>query len=408
MSRLASIAAVILVSGLAALAAGCGGSDDESSGSSDAKKSSSEGAAAKESGPIVFGLATAKSGFQSVFDVPAVAATEIAADEFNAEGGINGRQVKFIACDVKSDPAEGANCALELISKGADFLIVSCDYDVGGPAARIAEEKGMVSFSLCAGSPKWQSIGPHSYSMTFGSPTEGAVVAQFADSDALSCKTAYLLTDTSIDYTKAIGDYIKNYYKGEIVGETTFKNDEPSFQTQVSQLQQASPKPDCIFLSSYPPGGATFLRQMRATGIDQPVISPDGMDGDYWIKAVPKLSDFYYSGYVSIFGDDPEPKVNDLVEKLSTKLKEPLSGSTAVSGYSVMEAMKIAIERAKSTDSEKVNEQLLSFDKEPLLIGPTTFTESDRQSLGRPMRIIKVTDGKFAFESMFTPEGVKP
>jgi branched-chain amino acid transport system substrate-binding protein len=359
--------------------------------------------------PLVIGVATAKSGFMAGFDVPAVAAAEIARDEFNRTGGIRGQKVQFKYCDVKTDPGQSANCATQLISQGAKFLIVSCDYDIGGPASRVAEKKGVISFSLCAGSPKWDSIGPHSYSMTFGSPTEAYVVAQWAYQGKLKCRTAYLLTDLIVDYTKAVGDYIKKSYKGKLVGQDTFKNGDASFAAQVSRLQSANPKPQCIFLSTFPPGGVTMLRQLRAAGLDQPIIAPDGMDGNYWIKAVPNLSDFYYAGFVSIFGDDPNAKVNNLVNGIEKRTgAKVLSGSTAVSGYSVMEAYKLAITRAKSTDTEKVNAQIQKFRNEKLIVGPTTFTKTARQSQGRPMRIIQVQDGKFSYLAVFKPTGVKP
>jgi branched-chain amino acid transport system substrate-binding protein len=357
---------------------------------------------------LVIGVATAKSGFQAGFDQPAVTAAEIARDEFNKAGGILGQKIQFRYCDVKTDPAQSANCAVKLLSQGAKFLIVSCDYDIGGPASRIAERRNVISFSLCAGSPKWNSIGPRSYSMTFGSPTEAYVDAQWAYQGKLKCRSAYLLVDTLIDYSKAIGDYVKKSFKGRIVGEDTFKNGDTSFTSQITRLQAASPKPQCIFLSSFPPGGVTLLRQIRAAGLDQPIISPTGMDGNYWIGAIPTLSNFYYSGFVSIYGDDPNPKVNRLVDEIERRTKaKTLAGSTSVAGYSVMESFKLAITRAKSLETAKVNAEIQKFRNEKLLVGPTTFTKTLRQSLGRPMRIIQVQDGKFSYLAVFKPTGVR-
>src|SRR5262249_24242686 len=150
----------------------------------------------------------------------------------------------------------------------------------------------------------------------------------------------------------------------------------------------------------------TVLRDLRAAGITQPVISPTGMDGNYWISAIPDLSNFYYAGFVSIYGDDPNPQVNALVKELQRRLHKPLAGSTAVSGYSVIQAFKIAAERARSIDQNAVMKQLQHFRNVKLITGSTTFTPTVRQSLGRPMRIIQVRDGKFHFVTIFTPKGV--
>jgi branched-chain amino acid transport system substrate-binding protein len=75
-----------------------------------------------------------------------------------------------------------------------------------------------------------------------------------------------------------------------------------------------------------------------------------------------------------------------------------------VPGYSTIEALKIAIERAKSTDTDAVVKQFQSFKDEKLLVGPTTYTETDRRSPGRPTRVIQIQNGKASFVEMFTPQ----
>jgi branched-chain amino acid transport system substrate-binding protein len=357
--------------------------------------------------PLVIGIDTAKSGFQAGFDVPAVVAAQIAADEMNRSGGILGQKIKFISCDNKTDPAQTANCAVKLLSQGAHFLIESCDYDIGGPAARIAEKKGVVNFSLCAGSPKWNSIGPHSYSMTFGSYTEAAVGAQWARTGKLHCKTGYILTDTVIDYSKVVGARYAQYFTalgGKIVGQDTFKNGDSSFAAQVSRVQSTSPRPDCVFIATFPPGGATLLRELRAGGITQPVISDAGMDGDYWLSAVPRLSNFYISAFSDVFGDDPNPAINKLVRNIKARGQKTITG-TAVSGYAIMQTLKIVSQQAHSIESAAITPKLQHFNQN-LIIGRTIFTPTVRQSLGRPMRVMQVQNGKFSFVTLFKPKGV--
>jgi branched-chain amino acid transport system substrate-binding protein len=379
--------------------AGCGDDDD----SGDSGGSDTTEAKAEEKGPIVIGLTGSHSGFMSAFDVPAEAALKIAADDFNAEGGIDGSQVKFVSADSKTDPAQSAQAAEQVLADGADFVVTSCDYDVGGPAARIANENDTLAVSLCAGSPKWNAIGPLSYSMALGSETEGAAMAQWGYEKG-GCKTAYLLTDTVIDYTKTVGDVAKEKFEGELVGEDTFVNDDQSFAGQVSRVQAANPKPDCIFLSSVPPGGVTLLRQLRSAGVDQKIIAAEGMGGDFWIKAVPDLSDFYYVGGASIFGDDPVETVNEVAAATEKDTGEKLTSATFVSGYSVLEAIKLGVERAGTTDTDAVVKEFQNFNDEELLMGPTSYSEDNRRSPGRPVRVIEFQNGKASFLEMFQPE----
>jgi branched-chain amino acid transport system substrate-binding protein len=150
-----------------------------------------------------------------------------------------------------------------------------------------------------------------------------------------------------------------------------------------------------------------MLRSLRAAGITQMTISPDGMDGDFWISAIPNLSNFYFSAYASLFGDDPNPKVNELFSNIAQRQKvKRVSGSAAVTGASIIEALKMAIEKAGSADSDKVRAQLDQLTDADLLVGPTTFTPATHLSIGRPMAVIGVTDGKYGFVELFKPEGV--
>lgn len=389
--------ALLLMGVLLALSSGCGGSDDAETRTEPAE-------AADADGPLVIGLVSSHSGYQAPIDSPAERAAKLAADDINSGGGILGRKIKFVFRDAKSDPAQSATGATEVLDKGAEFLIVTCGYEVGGAAARVAQERNILSLSLCASSPAWNSIGPLAYSMTFGAQTEGAVAGGWASEGRLGCSTAFLLVDTLTDYPKSIAEAIKRHYDGEIVGEATFNNGDQSFAAQVSRVQSTNPEPQCIFMPSFPPGGGTLLRQLRAAGIDQPVISAEGFNGEFWIEAIPNLSDFYYTGYASHFGDDPDAEVNDVAKRLQAS-GDPLSGGTFVSGYSLVEALKIAVERAESFETDSVNAELQQFNEVPLLQGPTTFTKDDRMSLGRAMRIMQVQDGQFSFLEMFEPSG---
>jgi len=116
--------------------------------------------AVKADDAVVVGGAVALSGFIAPYDDPHKGAI-LAIDELNAAGGVLGKQIKWVAADTKSDPAQGANAAIDVLEQGAQLVIVTCDYDFGSPAAITAQSRGVMSFSLCAGDPKFgvQGIG---------------------------------------------------------------------------------------------------------------------------------------------------------------------------------------------------------------------------------------------------------
>ncbi len=79
--------------------------------------------------PIIIGAAIAQSGVVAPYDDGPAKAMEIAIEEINAKGGLLGRQLKIIYSDTKSDIAYGATAAQDVIDKGAQMVVVTCDYD---------------------------------------------------------------------------------------------------------------------------------------------------------------------------------------------------------------------------------------------------------------------------------------
>ncbi len=70
------------------------------------------------------------------------------------------------------------------------------------------------------------------------------------------------------------------------------------------------------------PGEASAVKQIRAAGLDLPILGDEDLDGDYWKEAVPGLSDVYYSTYASIYGDDPDDQVNELVDRYKQETRQ--------------------------------------------------------------------------------------
>ncbi len=361
---------------------------------------------------IIFGIASGQTGWIVPWDLPNARTLEFFAEDVNKAGGIMGRKVKVVRSDMKSDPKLGPTAALEVIQKGAIFVMCTCDYDFGSPAAFVAEERKMISFSPCAASTKFgaQGIGPYAFSMSHGTPTEGAAIAELGFKKGW--RNAYVLLDNSIDYDRKIAYYFTKRWKdmgGKIVGKDTFMQGDPTIASQITRMKALNPKPDVVLLSTYGQGFGSSLRQMRAAGINWPVLGNEAADGLFWIDAVPNLSNFYYITYGSLFGDDPRQKWNDLVKRYEAKYGEKPGLSNAMTGYSVGQALAKAIEMSGGkTDGDSLRKALESFKDEPFLVGPTTFTKKVHMSLGRPLAVIEVQNGKHKFQRMVKAEKIPP
>jgi branched-chain amino acid transport system substrate-binding protein len=79
-----------------------------------------------------------------------------------------------------------------------------------------------------------------------------------------------------------------------------------------------------------------------------------------------------------------------------------------IAGYSVIQAYALAAKRAGTIDGAAIKDELDKFDKEDLLIGPTTFTPDLHISLEREVGIMEFQDAKRALLEMWTPQEIPP
>ena len=348
---------------------------------------------------IIVGFATAETGFMQAYDKPAQDAAMIRIAEINAAGGLLGKQIEVVNADTKTDPAEGAKAGLSVIDNGADMVVVSCDYDFGAPAALTAESSGLISFFLCAESVKAgiQGVGPNSFSASVLAAVQGATMAEWSYTKK-EARTYYRLLDTWTEYNKGICDgfdyMLPKLADAKLVGEDTFLNEDASIAAQITRIKALPEEPDAIMLCTMMPGAVSAIKQLRAAGINSMILNGSGVDGSYWLSAVPDLSNFFVPVQGSIYGDDPNPEVT----AFNAKYKEASGGDPSTQyvypGYVMIDVWAKAVERAGTTETSAVVAELEKMNGEPTLFGPRTFTsELHHQNQARYL-IVETNAGK--------------
>lgn len=367
--------------------------------------------------PVVIGFVGAKTGFMSIYDQQVFVGAQVAANEANAAGGVlGGRKIKFITCDSKTNQAQGAVCAQDVVSKGADFVMPSCDFDFGSPAARVANKAGKVAIG-CAGGLAYgvQGVGPLTFNTYSGSATEGAIMAEWAHKKK-GWRHPYVLTDTYLQYTKDVSTYFNKRWaqlagSKSFAGQDTFNNADASIAAQISRLRSAASNADFVVVSSLPPGGASAIRQIRGAGINLPILAAAAFDGSYWLSAVPKLSNFYYPALGSLYGDDPNPARAKLLYKDFKKVsgKAPTLASYPLLGYAAVQSLVRGMKMSGSTSGNAVTKALNSFKNTPLITGATTYTAKCHIPSGRPYLMMQVQKGKPSYTGVtWKPASVPP
>jgi branched-chain amino acid transport system substrate-binding protein len=368
-------------------------------------------AVAQTKDPIIFGAAIAQSGFIAPYDADPARAAEIAVEEINGKGGVLGRPLKIIYSDTKSDIAQGAVAGQEMVDAGAKVVVVTGDFDFGGAAARAANAHHVIAIAPFAADPKFgvRGIGPYAFTFATASDTVGTVLAEFAH--AKGFKTAYALIQTNIQYDQSVGAAFQSRWKelagaNSLLGSDVFTMDDTNIAAQITRIKALPKQPDVLLLSTFTPAGPSALRQIRAAGLTMPVVSGEDMDGDYWLESVPNLSNFYVAAMGSIYGDGPSAEVRAFLEKFKAKYGHHPSTAHTLTGYSWVQGVARAMERAKSAEPDAVKAELEKFKNEPLLVGPTTFTKETHINFNRPLVIVGIDNGKPHFVERRAPEKV--
>lgn len=397
MKRTRSKAVLGSVLATACLVAAC-----SSSGGS--KSPSTSGASSgKAAGPleVVVGADIAKTGYISAFDLPAYQTLTS-----NLKSSTGGPSISLKLDDNQSAAAKSAELAQSLVGN-VKAMVISCSGPIGAAATAVTQAHKMVAIATCSGSKLFGPKGLGSYVYGLGLPieSESAAMAEFTASQGW--KRAYVLEDTSLDYSQQVCAGFTHRYQelgGTIAGKQTFKNGDQSITAQISKIRSAQSNYDAVVLCSYPPGGAKAVLQLRQAGVNKPIVSHYGMDGAYWTAGIHNLSNFFAMSPASIYGDDPVPAVNALASQFKTETGQAPSTGTFVFGADVAIILRAAIQKAGTADGPALNTALENLGPVKVVAGTVTIDPTYHAIFDRPVRVIEATNGKFHFLKMFTPK----
>jgi branched-chain amino acid transport system substrate-binding protein len=384
----------------------CGDDDDDGGGGG----GGGGGDAASEEGPIIIGASISRSGFMAAYDGPPATGVQLAIDDINADGGVLGRQLKYVEENMKTDVAESGNAAARVLDEDASLVITANDFDLGSPAAVEADKQGVVAFSPGAGSVQFGpiGIGPLAFTMGNAAVAQGAAMAQYAY-DEKDARSLYVMYNTALAFEVELCEGMAHSFEklgGTIAGRDTLQESDVELAGHISRIRGLDPQPDAIAVCTPHPQLGSALRQIRAAGIDTPFFGEPGFDGTSWKKAVPDASNVFFPAYGSVFGDDPKDEVNKFVERFEAEAGEPPPGSYALTGYALVEIWAKAVEEAGSLEGEAVANALEGFSKVDSLVGPTSFSDEWHIALDRDVTIMEIQNGETSYVAAVTPEEV--
>ena len=377
---------------LVGVLAGCGGGE--------------EGGSSEGGDTIKIGLNLELSGGTASYGTSERDAIEMAKDEINEAGGINGKQIELITVDNKSDAAESTNAALRLTDKENVVAIIGPATSGNSVAQVEVSAKSKTPMISPSGTSTTVTVGKDgkvnefAFRTAFIDPFQGTVAANFAANE-LKVKKAAVYADNSSDYAKGLAEsFIKDFEKagGEIVLEESYVAKDTDFRSILTNIKAANP--DFIFIPGYYEEVGLIVKQARELGITVPLMGADGWDSPTLVDlaGADALNNTYLIAAYS--PEDPEGKAKEFSVNFEEKYgKEPNSFNAL--GYDSLYLLKDAIERADSTDGTKIKEALEDTDNLELVTGLYSMDENHHPI--KSANIIEYVDGKQVFNTKVNP-----
>jgi branched-chain amino acid transport system substrate-binding protein len=301
--------------------------------------------------------------------------------------------------------------ALDFVDGGADVLWVTCDVDISTPAIQVGLQKKVLTLAPCIGTdqmgPKrFGPAGKLAFSYGNVAQDEGAADAQIAVKQGW--KTANVAIDKQLVYTQ---DVCKTFAKkftelgGKVLTTQTWTQGDHTVGNVASKLNSSKADVNMVCTTAAP-DVSTLLSNIRSLGNDTPMLAPWSLDGTYWMPKDPKIAtNVWTDSYTSIYGDDPNPDVQDMISKLKQQGHAPTTGGF-VTGAAAIDGIVAAIKKnGGSTDGTKLAATMEGFQNAPTISGNVSFSPQLHTVSGRDYRVLKVTKAKGKYMYMINANG---
>ena len=339
------------------------------------------------------------TGAAAVYGLAVKNGAQIAVDEINADGGINGYQIEFNFQDDEHDAEKSVNAYNTLKDWGMQVLMGTV---TSAPCVAVADKT--MADNMFQITPSGSSVecaqNPNVFRVCFSDPDQGAASATYIAENKLADKIA-VIYDSSDVYSSGIYEKFAseaaNHGLDIVAAEAFTADSNKDFSTQLQKAKDAGA--DLVFLPIYYTEASLILNQANTMGYAPKFFGCDGMDG---ILQVDNFDTKLAEGLMLLtpFAADAD---DELTQKFVTAYKEKYGETPiqfAADAYDAIYAIKAAAEEAGITPEtsvsdtcDKMKEAMLKITVNGLTGENMTWTEDGEPH--KAPKAVKVVDGAY-------------
>ncbi len=324
------------------LLAGCGGSKAPAASEAPAAETS-EGAS------FMFGGIGPITGENAIYGQAVMNGAQIAVDEINAAGGVNGRPVQFRSEDDVADGETSVNAYNNLMDWGMQALVGPTTSGAAiSVSAKVYEER-VFALTPSASSTDVTAGKDNVFQLCFTDPNQGMGAAVYMGANMADSKVAVIYRNDDA-YSQGIRDTFVAEAANqnlEVVYEGTFTKDTATdFSVQLTAAQAAGA--DLVFLPIYFQPASVILSQAKAMGYEPRFFGVDGMDGILTLKGFDMSLAEGVMVLTPFSADAADEQTQNFVSEYQTRHGET-PNQFAADGYDCVYALKAALESAGCT-----------------------------------------------------------
>ncbi|MEK7722911.1 MAG: ABC transporter substrate-binding protein [Acidobacteriota bacterium] len=345
---------------------------------------------------IKVGIFADMTGQTASFGVSTLSGIKMAADEINAKGGINGRKIELILEDNQGLPENTKTVVQKLIKEKKVHALLGEVLSTNSlAAAPIAQAAKIPMISPSSTNPRVTKVGDYIFRTCFIDDFQGEAMAKFAF-ETLKMRRIALLTDFNSDYAKGLSESFATTFTrlgGRIISQKTYFQGDEDYSQQLLAIKKTNPQ--AIYLTGYYNSVGVIAKQARAMKITAPILGGDGWDSPSLFElSGNSLNNSYITDHFSL--ESP----NEKVKKFSTDYKNLYgldADGFAALAYDAMYVLADSVQRAKSTESQKLREAIATTKNFDGVTGKITINNS--RNADKPVVILKLQNPNFIYHS---------